>query len=209
MNIRTTTPKEQMLKKIRQALLQRRDNPYPNFEDTPLFKAIEQDIDVTFAENLVASGGHFLYCDTELALLENLIHVVEQRHLKKLFVWERGLQNLLQQYGFPIETTEETFQEADAAIVSCEVLIARQGAVLLSNANASGRRLIAYPEVQIVIAKTSQLVGEMRDALRFVEAKYSSSRMPSALSIIKGGRAEHNPIKGNKELFVLLLEDRI
>jgi L-lactate dehydrogenase complex protein LldG len=31
------SPKELMLKKIRKALLEKRDNPYPNLEDTPLY----------------------------------------------------------------------------------------------------------------------------------------------------------------------------
>ena len=33
-----TTAKEQILKKIRKALLEKRENPYPNLEESPLYK---------------------------------------------------------------------------------------------------------------------------------------------------------------------------
>src|SRR5690554_5228618 len=49
-NIRNTTAKERMLKKIRQALLQKRDNPYPYFEDAPLYVEDDTPITVLFAE---------------------------------------------------------------------------------------------------------------------------------------------------------------
>jgi hypothetical protein len=38
--MKETTSKEKMLKKIRKALLEKRDNPYPNLEDTRFTKNI-------------------------------------------------------------------------------------------------------------------------------------------------------------------------
>jgi len=52
--MKETTSKEKMLKKIRKALLEKRDNPYPNLEDTPLYEAYNDHLDVLFAGQLSA-----------------------------------------------------------------------------------------------------------------------------------------------------------
>ena len=45
-----TTSREKLLKKIRKALLEKRDNPYPNLEDLPHYAQNEESLDVLFAE---------------------------------------------------------------------------------------------------------------------------------------------------------------
>jgi L-lactate dehydrogenase complex protein LldG len=50
--MKDTTSKEKMLKKIRKALLEKRDNPYPNLEDTPLYEEYKDHIDLLFAEQI-------------------------------------------------------------------------------------------------------------------------------------------------------------
>jgi len=208
------TPKETMLKKIRQALLVKKDNPNPQFEDSPLYKPEEEDMDIVFARELSAIGGNFIYCDGELSLVEQLIALTEEQKIKNIYTWEKGLQHLLGQYGFPIKTSEEEFESADAGITSCELLIARNGSILISSGNASGRRLSIYPAIHIVIAKASQLVMDLKDALSFVEAKYQG-RIPSLLSTITGPSRTADIEKqvvmgahGPKFLYVFLLEDR-
>lgn len=214
MNIRNTTAKERMLKKIRQALLQKRDNPYADFEDSPLYKDEEEPLDVTFARELTQVGGNFVYCDGEIALVENLILLAENLKIKKIFAWERGIQQLLDQYGFPVYTTIHHFEQADAGITTCEALIARNGSVLVSNANAAGRRLSIYPPVHIVIAKASQLVMDIKHGLLKIKDKYED-HLPSMLSVITGPSRTADIEKklvlgahGPKELYVFLLEDR-
>ncbi|TDS14608.1 LutC/YkgG family protein [Sphingobacterium paludis] len=214
MNIRNTTAKERMLKKIRQALLQKRENPYLDFEDSPLYKDETEPLDLTFARELTAVAGNFVYCDGEIALIENLILLAESLKIKKIHAWEYPVQQLLDQYGFPVYTTPNNFQQADAAITICEALIARNGSVLISNADASGRSLSVYPPVHIVIAKASQLVMDVKHALRKVQEKYAD-RLPSVLTIISGPSLHTNFIdqtlavgQGSKELYVFLLEDR-
>ena len=49
-----TTSKEKLLKKIRKALLEKRDNPYPNLEDQPLYPPIDDMLEVVFAEQFTA-----------------------------------------------------------------------------------------------------------------------------------------------------------
>src|SRR5690606_23389147 len=125
MNIRNTTAKERMLKKIRQALLQKRENPHVDFEDAQLYKDEEEPLDVTFAREFTQIAGNFAYCDGEISLIENLILLTEKLQIRKILAWEPEIHQLLGQYGFPIYTTDQQLNTADAGITACDALIAR------------------------------------------------------------------------------------
>ncbi|HLS94372.1 L-lactate dehydrogenase complex protein LldG [Sphingobacterium allocomposti] len=214
MNIKNTTAKERMLKKIRQALLQKRDNPHMDFEDSPLYKDEEESLDVTFARELTRASGNFVYCDGEIALIENLILLAEKLKVKKIFAWEKDIQGLLGSYGFPVYTSDHNFEAADVGITTCEALIARNGSVLVSNANAAGRRLSIYPPVHIVVAKASQLVMDIKHGLRRLAERYPNE-LPSMVTLITGPSRTADIEKmlvlgahGPKDLYVFLVEDR-
>lgn len=203
-----------MLKKIRQALLQKRDNPHMDFEDSPLYKDEEESLDVTFARELTRASGNFVYCDGEIALIENLILLAEKLKVKKIFAWEKDIQGLLGSYGFPVYTSDHNFEAADVGITTCEALIARNGSVLVSNANAAGRRLSIYPPVHIVVAKASQLVMDIKHGLRRLAERYPNE-LPSMVTLITGPSRTADIEKmlvlgahGPKDLYVFLVEDR-
>ena len=210
--MKDTTSKEKMLKKIRKALLEKRDNPYPNLEDTPLYEDYNDHIDLLFAEQLTAVAGNFVFCENDIQLIENLLHLAEEKNWRKIYCWETEIQSLLSKYEFPHYTTETDFLNADVGITTCEALIARNGSVLVSNGNHSGRRLSIYPHVHIVIAFTSQLVLDLKDAFKLLKVKYRETN-PTMISNITGPSRTADIEKtlvlgahGPKELYVFLLE---
>lgn len=214
MNIRNTTAKEKMLKKIRAALLQKRDNPHPDFEDSPLYKDEEEPMDVTFARELTAVAGKFVYCDGEISVIENLIALVEELGVTKIHVWESSIQILLKHYGFPYLATDGDFEQAEIGVTTCEALIARNGSVMVSNANEAGRRLSIYPPIHIVFAKASQLVMDIRHGIALVKSRYPE-QLPTMITTITGPSRTADIEKklvlgahGPKELYVFLIEDR-
>lgn len=214
MNIRNTTAKERMLKKVRQALLQKSENPHSDFEDSALYKDEEEPLDVTFAREFTAVSGKFVYCDGEIALVENLISLVETLGIKKVYGWEPSIQQMLGHYGFPIYKGEADFLDADAGITSCEALIARNGSVLISNNNLSGRRLSIYPSVHIIFAKASQIVMDIKHGLSLIKERYGD-QIPSLISTVTGPSRTADIEKklvlgahGPKSLYVFLIEDR-
>ncbi len=203
-----------MLKKIRQALLQKRDNPHPDFEDSALYKDEEESLDVTFARELTDIGGKFVYCDGEISVIENLIGLVEELGVTKIYAWEPSVNVLLKHYGFPYLATDRDFEQAEVGITACEALIARNGSVMISNANEAGRRLSIYPPVHIVLAKASQLVMDIRHAITQLKDRYPTY-LPSMVTTITGPSRTADIEKklvlgahGPKELYVFLIEDR-
>ncbi len=202
-----------MLKKIRKALLEKRDNPYPNLEDTPLYAEYTGHTDMLFAEQLSAVSGNFVFCESQIQLIENLLLLAEDKGWRRIYCWEPALQRLLATYEYPFYSTDTDFMNADVGISSCEALIARHGSVLISNGNASGRRLSIYPHVHIVIAYTSQLVLDIKDAFQLLKKKYPKN-LPTMISNITGPSRTADIEKtlvlgahGPKELYVFLLED--
>jgi L-lactate dehydrogenase complex protein LldG len=209
-----TTPKERMLKKVRKALLERRDNPYPNQEDLPLYGAPKEDdiLEVIFAEEFIATSGQFVFCEDEIQFLESLLNLAEERKWHKIYCWEPALQKILDQYEYPYYETDKDFEQAEVGFTLCEALVARNGSIMLSNAGMAGRRLSIYPPVHIVLAYTSQLVLDLKDGFKLLSDKYGK-RLPSMITTVTGPSRTADIEKtlvlgahGPKELFVFLLD---
>jgi L-lactate dehydrogenase complex protein LldG len=211
--MKETTSKEKMLKKIRKALLEKHDNPYPNLEESPLYHDYNDHLDVLFAEQLNAVSGVFVFCEDEIQLVENLLEFADKNKWRKIYAWETKLQALLNKYEFPNYSTDTDFLNADVGITFCESLIARNGSVLISNGSEAGRRLSIYPHIHIVIAYTSQLVLDLKEAFKNLKLKYPGA-LPSMVCNITGPSRTADIEKtlvlgahGPKELYVFLLED--
>jgi len=203
-----------MLKKIRHALLQKREHPYPNFEETVLHAETAEPVDILFAQRLTAVAGHFIYCEDEVSFIEGLLALAEQEKLRRMYAWEPRVKQLLDDYEFPYFETEKDFADAEAGITACEALIARSGSVLVSNGSAAGRRLTVYPHIHVVVAYASQLVMDIKDGLDLVGQRYGDN-LPSLISLITGPSRTADIEKtlvlgahGPKDLYVFLLEDR-
>lgn len=202
-----------MLKKIRKALLEKRDNPYPNLEETPIYKENNEIPEILFAEQLTAVSGNFIFCENGVDFIENILELADKFKWRKIYCWEPDLQNLLSTYEFPFYKTDKDFEMAEVGITMCEALIARNGSIMVSNYNEAGRRLSIFPHHHIVIARTGQLVMDLKDAFKLIKNKYGT-KIPSMISTITGPSRTADIEKtlvlgahGPKELFVFLIDD--
>ncbi|MBU2045596.1 MAG: lactate utilization protein [Bacteroidetes bacterium] len=209
----STTSKEKFLKKIRKALLEKRDNPYPNLEDLPLYPSTTELPEVIFAEEFTKVSGQFIYCEDEIQFIENILLLAEEKKWRKIYCWEPELQELLNRYEYPYYATDKDFELAEVGLTLCEALIARNGSIMVTNANAAGIRLCIFPHCHVVIAYTSQLVMDLKDAFKIIKNKYGN-QLPSMISTITGPSRTADIEKtlvlgahGPKELFVFLLDD--
>ncbi|MFM6976017.1 MAG: lactate utilization protein C, partial [Sphingobacteriaceae bacterium] len=211
--MKESTAKEKMLKKIRKALLEKRDNPYPHLEDAPLYPPNEEFLEVLFAEQLTAVAGSFLYCEDDIQFIENLIQLAEEKKWHKIYCWEPKLQEMLSHFEYPFYSSDTDFLKAEVGITLCESVIARNGSIMISNGNGAGRRLSIYPDCHIVLAFTSQLVLDLKDGFKQLKDKYGD-QLPSMISNITGPSRTADIEKtlvlgahGPKELFVFLIDD--
>ena len=206
------TAKERMLKSIRKALIEKRENPYPELDPTPLYKDCLRENEIMFAEELTRVNGQFFYCQDKLSLIEGLVDLIEKAGWKHIAVNEQPLISLLDEFEFPYLSGAQALATIDVGITLCESLVARNGSILISTGMQSGRKLMIFPPVHIVIANASQLVTDIKDGLAGIKSKYPS-KLPSSITLITGPSRTADIEKtlvlgahGPKELYVFYLE---
>src|SRR5437773_1269707 len=77
--------------------------------------------------------------------------------------------------------SSENIVSANIGITDCECLVARTGSVFVTSRQISGRRLPVYSNIHIVVAYTSQLVYNIKDALNMIRSKYGE-QIPSMIA---------------------------
>jgi L-lactate dehydrogenase complex protein LldG len=209
-----STNKEKVLKKVRKALLHKTKNPYPTLDyDSPVYASAGESAEIQFAEQLIKSGGQFVFCESELEFAENLIALAEQRKWSRFYCREQRIGYFFDNYEFPYLDKDEDLLTADVGVSLCECLVARTGSVIISSRQQSGRKLAAYVPVHVVLAYTSQLVAELKDGLSLIKSKYGDN-LPSMITTITGPSRTADIEKtivfgahGPKELYVFLIDD--
>ena len=181
------TSRDAILALIRQSLAQPALLPLrPDFTVPVHPPLTNEDIVVAFAESFQRVGGEFYYCESLPHLAMQIAGFQQRQQVGAPYVWEPAMQALLWAAGVAFLADEVNFiEQADLGLTSCEALVARTGSVLVSAATASGRRLSIYPDQHLVLARPSQVVAEIGEALRVVQARYGR-RLPSMVSLTSG-----------------------
>ena len=209
-----STSREKVLKKIRDALIEQTEAPYPIIDqDSSVYPEITGPLDVAFAENLLKVSGKFVYCDNEEEFISTLQAFILEKDWPVLFCLDPVLQDFLKKAGIPAETDPAKITGALLGITRCEYLIARYGSVMVSSRMSPGRKINVFPEIHLVVAFTSQLVPDLKQALQNIRKKYPED-FPSMVSVITGPSRTADIEKtlvlgahGPKELYVFLIED--
>ncbi|MDR3717095.1 MAG: LUD domain-containing protein [Puia sp.] len=202
--------KENILKKIRQALSGSTPIPFPQSEGNhSVFLPAVQEPEVEFAEQFSKLQGKFIFCIDHRELVAHLNELLNRKNWKEVYCREEALRKLLADHQFdrftgiednpaageekakkPGARTQELssgrgLAECEAAITSCELLIARTGSIVMSAAGESGRTVSVYAPVHICIAYTHQLVYDIKDGLQRLKEKYHP-QLPSLITFATG-----------------------
>jgi L-lactate dehydrogenase complex protein LldG len=204
--------KEAILKNIRKALIHSTDIPYPEIEKTDFsFDGSKEDLAVLFAEKFSSLLGKFSFCESEEDLFNQISVLVDERKWEEVYCSDENIKAALSSFGFPSFSTKP-LKDADVSITICEALVARTGSMVLSSAVSSGRTTSVYAPVHICIAKVSQLVYDVKDALVNLQKKYGD-QMPSMISFATGPSRTADiektlvvGVHGPKEVYCFLLD---
>ena len=207
------TARENILKKIKQALTQPVPVPFPDRmkEEGSVFQPATDDLEVLFAQNFTQLQGRFSFCENEKELASQLNMLFIRREWKALYCREEELKQNLQQAGFSAATASDV-QNCDASITGCEYLVARTGSMIMSSAQQSGRTVSVYAPVHICIAYTDQLVYDAEEALRLLKEEYGE-QLPSMITLATGPSRTADiektlvvGVHGPKEVFCFLVQ---
>lgn len=200
--------RENILKKIRQALASPVPMPFPASEGSQqVFHIQDEDPAVVFAAEFSKIQGRFAYCTGENDLAGQLAALLQEKKWSKVFIREQALANLL-----PSVTPHQDLATCDVSITGCECLVARTGTIVMSSAQASGRTSSVYAPVHICIARPGQLVTDIKDAMLMLKKKYGES-IPSQVTFASGPSRTADiektlvtGVHGPKEVYCFLVE---
>ena len=207
--------KENILKKIRQALTESTPLPFPQAEgNTSVFPNSLQPLEFEFAEHLNSLLGRFVYCVNHVELASQLNSLVGQRNWNRVVCHEPKLKMLLEKNAFD-KFCDSPLADCDAAVTTCEALIARTGSMLMSTGQESGRTVSVYAPVHICVASSSQLVYDVKDGFQVLKDKYGN-KLPSFITLATGPSRTADiektlvvGVHGPKEVFCFLVDEEL
>ena len=205
--------KENILKRVRNALSQSVQLPFPNSEgNSSVFLKEHDGLEMKFAEEFARLQGKFIFCTSKEELMENLLALVASREWEDVHCQTPSLMKAFQLSQFPF-INKGDMHTAAAAITDCELLVARTGTMVLSAAQPSGRALPVYTPVHIVIDYTHQLVFDLKDAIARLRDKYQGE-LPSSIHFASGPSRTADiektlvvGIHGPREVYVFLVDE--
>ena len=202
----TSTAKENILKRIKQALVNPVPLPFPQTENiSSVYQKPSDDLEVIFAEEFSKLQGKFVFCINENDLQNQLHQLISANSWNKIYCnedkWNTQFSNTI------------NLESCDAAITGCEYLVARTGTIVMSAAQQSGRTVSVYAPIHICIAYTNQLVYDIKDALQLLKAKYADN-IPSLITFASGPSRTADiektlvtGVHGPKEVYLFFVDD--
>lgn len=207
----SSSAKENILKKIRQALSNPVPLPFPQSEGKQsLFPAPAEDTMVLFAEEFTRLQGKFAYCQDQADLQLQLQLLMTEKQWDKVWIKDEQLISVTGNTW----ASHKDLSSCDVSITGCECLVARTGTMVLSAAQQEGRTGSVYAPVHICIAFTSQMTYDINDAFQLLNEKYGD-KLPSLISFASGPSRTADiektlvtGVHGPKEVYCFLVEDQ-
>ena len=200
-----TTAKENILKRIRQALSHPLPLPFPQSEGiNSVFHPATDSLDIIFAQEFINMQGKFSFCIDDTEMQQQLQQLIAEKQWSKIYCntdkWNEKFSNTI------------NLESCDASITGCEFLVARTGTIVMSAAQQSGRTVSVYAPIHICIAYTNQLVYDVKDALQSIKEKYAGN-IPSLITFATGPSRTADiektlvtGVHGPKEVYCFLVE---
>jgi L-lactate dehydrogenase complex protein LldG len=205
------SPRDQMLKSIKQALSQPTAIPFPDVETGPVFPPAQQDLEIIFAEAFTKVQGNFAFCLNEEELVRQLEILANRKEWHKWFCNQQGIKQLFGRHQWAYNWHNQ-LADCQVSITGCEALVARTGSFVLSSTASGGRTPSVYAPAHVCIAYTRQLVYDIKDALDAVQKKYGEN-IPSLISFASGPSRTADiektlvtGVHGPKEVYCFLVE---
>jgi L-lactate dehydrogenase complex protein LldG len=201
--------KENILKRIRKALINPVPLPFPGSEgNQSVFHPSTEDDAILFAEEFTKIQGRFAFCADEQDMLQQFALLAREQNWKNIYCKDVQFSSLLELEPYA------DLANCDVSVTGCEYLVARTGSIVLSTAQAGGRTASVYAPIHVCIAYNSQLVFDVEDALLFLKEKYKDN-FPSFITFATGPSRTADiektlvtGVHGPKEVYCFLIDNR-
>jgi len=188
---RTSRAKENILRKVRQALQEEAvPIPFPEVEKQQEIKIfdVQENIsaDERFALAFTRAGGNFVFCNDYAEMISRISDLAASRGWKEVLCANKALFSLLvnNKLSF-IREFNPVHEKADACITDCEAAVARTGTFVFSSRQNHGRVAPVFFPVHIVVVTPNQILPDIDNALNLIYRKYNG-QLPSMLNFNTG-----------------------
>jgi len=155
--------------------------------------------------------GKFSLCENEEELVTKISDLVVAKQWNEVYCNDENIRTAFNSFGFN-QFSDKDLSQSDVSITRCELLVARTGSMVLSSKVSSGRTTSVYAPVHICIAKASQLVYDIKDAIELLKKKYGEN-LPSQISFATGPSRTADiektlvvGVHGPKEVYCFLID---
>ena len=187
-NLSERTNKEQILSKVREALIAKDENFFKDVNmqvDTWTPFKEEDGADFTFVERFKNNGGIFVYFESKEDFLEAMKQYIVENQWEPLCSTSKKMEDIFKDSGIELCRDYSTRRKKTVSIIDCECLIAQTGSVVVTDRCAGGRKAYSNADTLLVYASPSQIVASMKDAIKILKERYESNR-PTETVIISG-----------------------
>ena len=139
-----------------------------NIKDSQYLPEKKEPVHIEFAQNFVARGGKFVYCESPQDT-----HYYFQQILNENGWTQQNIiaQNQVLSSFFQLD---EDTPAPKAMLLHCEYLIANKGAILICNRQIQDQKLSELPENLIIIASTNAFKSDVSEAMTAINQKYKN-----------------------------------
>ena len=164
----------------------------------------KEPIHIEFAQNYIARGGKFIYCENSRFTRYYFESILNENN------WTEDdiiAQNEVLASFFSLN---ENVSHPKAMILRCEYLIANKGAILICNRQIQEQKLSDLPDNLIIVASTNDFKADVSEAMTAINQKYKN-RLPTNITTLNA----FDPTKENdflsyggssKHLYLLIQE---
>ncbi len=181
---KSNASREEILGRIATAKKGRTFNyPEPNWEKN-IYKEIEPSLEECFVNELKNVSGNSILCENEKDVFAKIKELMVEKNINSIFCKDESIAKQLDENGIAHTGAKEDFTDMQMGITRCEFLVARTGSVMVSAASPSGRQMNVFPPIHVVLAKKSQIVPYVADALKGMRERYEI--LPSTITNVTG-----------------------
>lgn len=188
-NNRDCTNKEQILAKVRSAILEKDEKHFSTInlqDDTWIpFKA-EDGNEFTFIERFKENGGIFMYFESVEHFKEAMQQFTVENNWQPLLTTSPEIKEIFSDSDIIIsDDYKDVERKKNVSLITCECMIAQTGSIVVSDACAGSRAAYSFADTLLIMARPSQFVSKLKDIFPLLKEKYSDN-MPTGMSIISG-----------------------
>jgi len=209
-----STKKEKILKKVRNALINKSDDLVVGVDTGKSIYPYNDDIlEMIFAENFTNVNGKFKFLESLEEFVFDFTNICKLHNVEFPFCADEKLISLFNdEIKFDKDFSKSL--KPKIALTLCESLSARTGSIFVSSLLKSGRRGFVSGDIHIVLAFTSQIMPDIKESIAFLRKNHNGA-LPSYISMITGPSKTADIEKtlilgahGPKEIYLFLLDNR-